>query len=178
VTGLARLPEVFVRDLHALGSAGGAAREHQGGEVRIVAGHDLASLGLLERREGGDALGVVTGRQNPLHGARIASGCLHGGQALGGGHDSGRFGTRQDVSKVVGLEQEDRRGDDRSCSPQGAVHDPHLGTVGRHDDNAVARRYTELCESLRQPARAIGELTRRVPLALEVQRLVIAVTFE
>jgi hypothetical protein len=53
-----------------------------------------------------------------------------------------------------------------------------IPTSGQLDVNAVARRYTELCESLRQPARAIGELTRRVPLALEVQRLVIAVTFE
>jgi hypothetical protein len=178
VAGLARLPEVFVRALHALGRAGGAAGEHECREVRIVAGHDLAGLGLLERREGDDALGVVTGRQNPSHGARISSGCLHGGQELGGGDDSGRFGTRQDVSQVVGLKQEDRRGDDRSCSPQGVVDDPDLGTVGGHDDDAVARRYAEPGEPLRQPARAIGELTRRVPLALEVQRLVIAVTFE
>jgi hypothetical protein len=44
------------------------------------------------------------------------------------------------------------------CSPQGVVDDPHLGTVGGHDDSAVAGRYTEPCEALREPAGAIGEL--------------------
>ena len=178
VTGLARLPQVVVRDHHALGRAGRATGEHQGREVRVVAGHDLAGFGLLERREGDDALGIVARRQYPSHGARIASGSLHGGEELGGGHDCSRVGTRQDVSKVVGLKQEDRRGDDRSCSPQSVVDDPHLGTVGGHDDNAVAGRYTEPCEALREPAGAIGELARRVPLALKVHRLVVAVTFE
>ncbi len=83
VAGLARVPQVVVSDHHALGRAGRTAGEHQRGEVRVVARHDLAGLGLLQRREGDDAIDVVAGRQDLSHGARVARGCLHGGQNSG-----------------------------------------------------------------------------------------------
>jgi len=74
------------------------------------------------------------------------------------------------VADLLRAQQEDHGDDDRAELQDGAVRVEHLGAIGEHHDDAVARADPEAAERVREPA-GRPLLVHVRPLApLEVER--------
>ncbi len=172
---LARVVQVGVREHHALGPAGRSPRVQQGGEIVIVTGDDRGGLRVVEVGQGDHAVALAAVRTDHVP-DRIETRHRVGDlvDELRSRDHRARFRVLDHVAKVLHPEQERGRCDHRARTPQSLVHDAHLGPVDHADHDPLARCDSELCKPAGNPARALEQLARAVPAALEKQRLVVA----
>ncbi len=169
------LEQPAVRQHDSLGAPGRAAGVEQGREVVVLARTDRLHVGVLELGEERDALRPVGLLAHDDEGDVEAGGRrVHERQQLGCHDRDPGAGVDEDVAQLrLGL-QEDHRGHHGARAPDGAVADEHLRGVHHHHDDPVAGLDTQPAQSGSGACRALVDLARGVPPALEQQGVVVA----
>ena len=173
--------EVVMRERHALGHPGGPRRVEDHREVVGAALLGRKRLGLprdLPGERPGAAIPPAVHEQHVAKRGQDADLRVDLPEHIARGDDDLRLGVGEDVRDLRVAEQEDHR-DDHAARPQNsAVALQHLGTVGQHDHDAVARLDPEAAQRIGHAARRPMLLDIGVLPPLEGERDVFAVLLE
>ena len=151
-----------VREHDALCAARRPAGVDERGQVVVGARHDRTNLGALQLLDGDDP------DRSALAGTldRVAK---------RGRRDRGdRLRVEHDPAQLLGGEEEDHRRRDGSRAPDPVVGDADVGRVLHHHHHPVAGTDPGRREACGRARRAVEELARAVPRALEEERVVVA----
>ena len=170
-----------MRERHALGHPGGPRRVEDHREVVGAALLGRERLGLprdLPGEREGAAISPAVHEQHVAKRGHDADLRVDFPEHIARGDDDLRLGVGEDMRDLRVAEQEDHR-DDHAARPQNsAVALQHLGTVGQHDHDAVARLDPEAAQRIGHAARRPVLLDIGVLPPLEGERDVFAVLLE
>ena len=172
VAGLARAPQVLVREHHALRAAGRAAGVDERRQIVVGASDGRPRIGSRELVE------LRPERDHRLHARRVGRRLLDGRAEGVRGHDEARLGVDQDPAELIGRQEKDRGRHHAARAPDRLVMTPTSGPFSVITTTRSPGPQAPLAEAPGEVRRAAVQLAGSVHATLEREGGTVAVPLE